>query len=142
MLREVFLFELVYRKERIVTYLYFVLIFLTGFLAVTSPVVRISGMEGEAKANAPYLISWSILSISLLFTMITSAVMGVAIVRDFDFNMEAILYTTSINKKQYLGGRFLGAFLILVLINCAIWLGLMSGFLVGKFLPWAVGVEG
>jgi hypothetical protein len=70
--------------------------------------------------------------------MITSAVMGVAIVRDFDHNMEALLFSTPMKKLHYLLGRFGGSFLVLILIYSGIWLGLMTGFAIGKYMPWEV----
>jgi ABC-2 type transport system permease protein len=135
MFKEFFLFEFRYRKRRPVTYVYFGIIFLLSFLGIASP---IRAAVGQIMANAPYLITvWTIV-LSFVFTMITSAVMGVSIVRDFDHNTESILFSTPIKKIDYLLGRFCGSVLILVLINCAIWMGLMSGFALAKFIPWEV----
>src|SRR5258706_16355220 len=135
MFKEFFLFEFRYRKRRPVTYVYFGIIFLLSFLGVDSP---IRAAVGQIKANAPYLITvWTIV-LSFMFTMITSAVVGVSIVRDFDHNAESILFSTPIKKIDYLLGRFCGSTLILILINCAIWMGLMSGFALAKFIPWEV----
>lgn len=138
MLREVFRFELLYRKGRAANYIYFGIIFLLCFLAVASPVVRIGGAVGQIKANSPYTLSLMTLIMSFALTMITSAIMGVAVLRDFDHNTEAILFSTPLKKFDYLMGRFAGSFLVVVLIYCGIWIGLMLGFAVGKFVPWEV----
>jgi hypothetical protein len=138
MLKEIFRFEWHYRKGRAANYIYFGIIFLLCFLAVASPVVRIGGAMGQIKANAPYVLSMMTLIMSFALTMITSAVMGVAVLRDFDHNTEAILFSTPLKKFDYLMGRFAGSFLVVVLIYCGIWLGFMFGFGVGKVLPWDV----
>jgi hypothetical protein len=138
MLKEVFRFELLYRKGRAANYIYFGIIFLLCFLAVASPVVRIGGAVGQIKANAPYVLSIMTLIMSFALTMITSAIMGVAVLRDFDHNTEAILFSTPLKKFDYLMGRFAGSFFVVVLVYCGIWLGFMGGFAVGKYLPWDV----
>ncbi len=138
MFKEIFRFELNYRKKRAANYIYFGIIFLLCFGAVASPIVRIGGAIGQIKANAPYVITMMTLIMSFALTMITSAVMGVAIVRDFDHNTEAILFSTPMKKIDYLMGRFWGSFLVLLLIYCGIWLGFMTGFSVGKIVPWEV----
>ena len=136
MFKGIFNFELEYRRNRSVTYIYFALTFIVSFLLIASPART---AVGQMKANAPYIISLWTLVISFVFTMVTSAVMGVAIVRDFDYNTEAILFSNAIKKRDYLLGRFCGSFVVLVLINCGIWLGLMAAFAIGKIVPWDVG---
>ena len=138
MFKEIFRFELHYRKARAANYIYFGIIFLLCFLAIASPIVQIGGAVGQIKANSPYVLSVMTLIMSFALTMITSAIMGVAILRDFDHNTEAILFSTPMKKFDYLMGRFAGSFLVLVLIYCGIWLGFMGGFAIGKILPWEV----
>jgi len=99
---EIFTFELNYRRVRPVTYIYFALILLLSFFTVTSPGLKLSGSIGHVNANAPYVIAYLIMAFSLFFTMITSSVMGVAVVRDFENNTEAIMFSTPITKGQYL----------------------------------------
>src|SRR5689334_1126981 len=135
MFREVFFFELMYRRRRAVTYVYFGIVFFVCFLTAASP-TRPS--TGATAANAPYLLANVTAVISLALTLITSAIMGVSIIRDFENNTEALMFTTSLKKFDYLAGRFAGSWVTLVLISCAGWLGLMIGFSVGKFLPWGI----
>jgi ABC-2 type transport system permease protein len=138
LLTEVFRFELHYRKNRAANYIYFGIIFLLCFLSVASPVVSIGGAVGQIKANSPYVLTMMTLIMSFALTMITSAIMGVAVLRDFDHNTEAILFSTPLKKMDYLLGRFGGSFIVLILIYCGIWMGFMLGFTVGKFVPWEV----
>jgi hypothetical protein len=135
MFKEILLFEFRYRGRRPVTYVYFGIIFLVSFLVIAGPTRT---AVGQIKANAPYLITaWTIV-LSFLFSMITSAVVGVSIVRDFDHNSGPMLFSTPVKKIDYLLGRFCGSVIILILINCAIWMGLMSGFALAKLIPWEV----
>jgi ABC-2 type transport system permease protein len=138
MFKEIFLFELFYRKSRSVTYIYFGITFLLCFLGVASSIIKLGGAVGMIKANAPYVIYRMTLVSSFVLSIITSAIMGVAIVRDFDHNMDGILFSAPIKKSGYLMGRFLGSFVTLLVINLAIPLGFIIGFLVGKYFPWEV----
>src|SRR5882757_6032090 len=131
---EIFLFELNYRRVRPVTYIYFILILVLSFFTVTSPSLKLS--IGHVNANAPYVIAYFMMAFSLFFTMITSSVMGVAIVRDFENNTEAIMFSTPMTKGQYLFGRFAGSLLVLVLMNLGAVIGTVLGFAFGKYLPW------
>ncbi len=131
----IFIFEINYRKNRPATYIYFAIILLSCFLTIASPAQR---AFGSISPNAPYLITFWTLTMSFVFIMITSAIMGVSVIRDFDHNMEEILFSHPIKKDQYLLGRFLGSFLILVLVNCGVWMGLMAGVYLAEFVPWHV----
>jgi len=136
MLKEIFLFELSYRKNRAANYIYFAIIFIMAFFLVASPVLTGLGAVGQVKPNSPYVITQLTMSLTYLLTMIVSAIMGVAIVRDFDHNTEAILFSTPMKKMDYLLGRFGGSFVVLILIFCGIWMGAMCGYYVGKIVPW------
>jgi ABC-2 type transport system permease protein len=136
MFAQTFLFELKYRKSRSITYIYFFLIVVLCFFVVTSPTAKLVGAVGQVKVNSPYVISALTIIISFVTTIITSAVMGVVIVRDFDHKMEPILFTTRVQKFDYLFGRFAGSFVVLLLIHCAVCVGLMIAFSLGQFVPW------
>jgi hypothetical protein len=135
MFRELFLFELYYRKQRATTYIYFALIFLVAFLFVTSPTLAVgAGRSG----NASFIITVITILCSVFLSIITAGVMGVAVVRDFDYDMSSILFTTPINKTAYLFGRLFGSMAVTVLLHLAIIPGMMLAYLVGPYLPWEV----
>ncbi len=56
MLKEIFLFELKYRKVRAANYIYFGVIFVLSFMVVASPLVSVGGAVGQIKPNAPFVI--------------------------------------------------------------------------------------
>ncbi|MFT5892172.1 MAG: ABC-2 type transport system permease protein [Dokdonia sp.] len=129
MLLEIFKFELSYRAKRADTYIYFVVLFLFSILAID---FLYEGQLDPLKRNAPLVIARTMGIISALFMMITSMIMGVAILRDFDHGMESLMFINPLKKHHYLGGRFLGSFVVLLLIFCAVPLGMM----IGDFMPW------
>jgi ABC-type transport system involved in multi-copper enzyme maturation permease subunit len=137
MLKEILRFELNYRKKRPATYLYFGIIFLLCFFAVTSKYVIIGGVAGgQIKENSPYNLAFMTVIMTFALTFITSAIMGVPVLRDFDHKTDSLMFTTPVSKFAYLFGRFFGSFLITVLVFSAVWVAFMLGFGVGKYLPW------
>ncbi len=128
----IFLFELQYRKERPVTYIYFGILFLVGFFTMSSDVVSIGGGTGLVKENAPTTIATMMVILSGFMMMITSAIMGVAVLRDFEHNTHSMIFTSPITKFDYLIGRFLGSFVITVFVFS----GMLFGFMLGEFMPW------
>ncbi|MEX2234766.1 MAG: M1 family aminopeptidase [Cyclobacteriaceae bacterium] len=132
MFREIFQFELKYRSKRAATFVYFGIIFLISFLAVTTDGVKTGGAMGQIKQNAPYVLTMLSVVYSVFLCLVSSAIMGVAVLRDFEHNMEAILFSTPINKLSYLMGRFWGSFVVLVFIGSGTWLA----FLLGDLMWW------
>jgi ABC-2 type transport system permease protein len=129
---QIFKFELQYRKKRPATYIYFGILMLMCFLAVSTDVVTMGGAVGQIKENSPYLLTNMLLIISAFFTMITSAVMGVAVVRDFEHKTESLMFSTPIKKRDYLLGRFLGSFVTVAFVFS----GSILGFMLGDVMPW------
>lgn len=138
MLAEVFLFELKYRLARPATYVYFLLIFVLSFLVVTSPTLSVTGAGGQTAFNAPYVITLITVVLSFAFTIITSAIVSVAIIRDTEHQTEPLLFTTPLTKSAYLLGRFSGSVFLAALLQSATCLGIMAGFWTGHYLPWEV----
>lgn len=131
MFKDIFLFELKYRKARAANYIYFLIMFLLCFLAVTTDVVRIGGAVGQVKENAPVVIAQMIVIMAVFMSLIASAIMGVAVLRDFEHNTEAILFSTPIKKFSYLMGRYWGSFVVLLLVAAS----LPIAFMVGDLWP-------
>ncbi|MFK7978708.1 MAG: M1 family aminopeptidase [Saprospiraceae bacterium] len=131
---EIFKFELKYRAKRWDTYLYFFALFGYALIAVDF----LFGQDlGAVKLNAPYLIALTMGIVSALFMMMVSMIMGVAALRDFDHNMESLMFINPIKKSDYLIGRFLGSFLVLLFIFSGLFLGLIAA----DFMPWRTAEE-
>jgi len=127
MFKDIFLFELKYRKARAANYIYFGIMFMLCILAVTTDVVQIGGAVGQVKENAPIVTGQMVVIMGVFMSLISSAIMGVAVLRDFEHNTEAILFSTPIKKFHYLMGRFWGSFVILILVASSIPIAFMIG---------------
>lgn len=132
MFKEIFRFELRYRSKRTATFIYFAIIFLLCFLTVATDGVDTGGAMGQIKQNAPYVLSRLSVVFSVFLCLISSAIMGVGVLRDFEQNTESIFFSTPIRKYPYLAGRFWGSFVVLVFIASGTW----AGFLFGDLMWW------
>jgi ABC-type transport system involved in multi-copper enzyme maturation permease subunit len=129
MLLQIATFEFTNRLRQPVTYLYFLVILLCSLGAVE---FLFEGRLGQVKTNAPYVVATSMGLFSAFFMLIISLVMGEAILRDYRHGMVSLLFTKPLKKRDYLFGRFLGSWLIVVLIFMSIPLGM----LLGESMPW------
>jgi len=133
MFLEVIKFELRYRLNRPATYIYFAIFLILSFLSVSWDGINIGGDTGKIKQNASIVLFGIAGTLSILPGLFfASAVMGVAILRDFEHKMESLIFTTNIDKFSYLGGRFIGSFIILLLIST----GFIIGTSIGCQMPW------
>jgi ABC-type transport system involved in multi-copper enzyme maturation permease subunit len=129
MLLKIAKFEFQNRLRQPVTYLYFMVLLLCSLVAVE---FIFEGRLGQVKTNAPYVVATSMGIFSAFFMLIISLVMGEAILRDYRHGMVSLLFTKPLKKRDYLFGRFLGSWLIVVLIFISMPLGMM----LGESMPW------
>lgn len=141
---EIIRFELQYRGKRPANYIYFLILFIMAFLFAKQGVKGATELSVQVKENAPLIIHELTAFLNLPLLLITSAVMGMAVIRDFDYKMEQLVFTNPISKGQYLAGRFIGSFIVMVTLSFAIPLGSMAGELLSAkpaselllFTPW------
>jgi ABC-2 type transport system permease protein len=138
MLTSIFLFEFQQRLRRVSTYVYFVVFFALGLLftlmsggAFASATVDF-GTGGKILINSPYALNSIITYICFFGIVITAAIAGQATFQDIDNKTTDFFYTAPISKFDYLGGRFLGAFAVQVVIFTSVGLGTWIGMLT----PW------
>jgi ABC-2 type transport system permease protein len=132
---EIFKFELKYRLRRPETYLFFFFLLVFSVFGVD---FILQGVEiGLVKKNAPLVIGKTMGAITGIFMILASMIMGMPMIRDDQYQITPLIYTTPIKKSDLLIGRFLGSFLILIIIFCGIPLGMMMG----EFLPWHLDTE-
>ena len=128
----IFRFEFRYRRNRPATYIFFALLLGVSFAFVTTDLVKIRS-GGAIKDNATMTIAFvSLILFLAMGVLISSAIMGVAVVRDFEHRTDALFFTKPIRRWEYLTGRYLGSMLVLLLTLSAIPLGLM----LGEAAPW------
>lgn len=132
MFKEIFSFEFKSHLKRPMIYIFTLVNFTLAFMATISDKVRIGGANDAVFSNSPYVI----LSTSLLMTLIgiftTTAFINTATLRDFENKFDGLIFTTSISKFGYLGGRFLAAFLVALMP----FLGLLAGIAFASISPW------
>ncbi len=130
---QIFKFELEYRKKRPATYIYFGILLIMAAVTMSTDVIQIGGASGLVKENSPATVATMMGILTAAMAMITSAVMGVSILRDFEHGTESMMFTTPITKLDYLLGRFLGSYLVVVLIFMGVPFGFMIGDIIQQF---------
>ncbi len=135
MLVPIFLFDLQQRLRRISTYVYFVVFFALACLfsmasggAIPGSVIDF-GTGGKILINSPYALNAIISYICFFGIVITAAIAGQATYQDIDNSSTPFFYTAPISKLDYLGGRFLAAFALQVLIFSSVGVGAWVGTL-------------
>ena len=90
------------------------------------------GTGGKILINSPYALNGIITYICFFGIVITAAIAGQATYQDIDNNSAVFFYTAPISKLDYLGGRFLGAIAVQVVIFASVGLGAW----IGTITPW------
>jgi ABC-2 type transport system permease protein len=126
----IFKFEIQYRIKRPDTYVFFLFLFLFSFVGVD---FIFQGADfGVMKKNSPFVIAKTMGAITGIFMILASMIMGVSVLRDFEYEIESLIFSTTIKKKDYLLGRFLGAFTVLLFVFS----GVIFGMMLGELMPW------
>ncbi|GGC91559.1 ABC transporter permease/M1 family aminopeptidase [Undibacterium terreum] len=124
-------FELRQRFTSISTYVYFLMFFALAMLWMAAAGGAFSGavvsFGGKVSINAPVSVSQTITFLGYMGIVIVAAMMGRGVQQDAEHNIWHFFYTAPLKKYQYLGGRFLGAYLTLLAIFSSIGLGAWLG---------------
>jgi ABC-2 type transport system permease protein len=130
---QIFTFEIKYRLKRPATYIYFV----TGFLLVS--LFYFTGSTSASEKvyhNSPIVIAQWTASFSMIMMLVCSAVMGVPLYRDIDYNTKNYYLSYPITENGYFWGRYLGSFIFVVLISTSMIFGAWFGSIIGPFFGW------
>lgn len=125
-------FELRYHLRQPLFYILTALFFLLTFSAVTSDAVVIGGAVGNVNRNAPFVIMQFLLVMSVFGVLTTTAFVANAVHRDFELGTDALFFSSPIRTWQYLTGRFLGSFVVGVMV----YLGVVLAIMLGSLMPW------
>ncbi len=128
----IFKFELRYWLRQPMVYVFFLLVGVMLFFAVSSENVTIGSPIGNVHRNAPFVVQnfYSVMSL-LTMLMVAAFVQGAAL-RDFAYNTHQIVFSTPLKKYAYLMGRFWGAVVVALIPT----LGVSLGILIGALMPW------
>ncbi|GAO41921.1 ABC transporter permease/M1 family aminopeptidase [Flavihumibacter petaseus] len=128
--REIFRFEFRYQVARWHTWLYPLVISFLVFL-LTRENFLADALYDDFYVNAPFVISFVSVFGTLVWILAAGVVAGEATGRDIQSGIHPLLFTTPISKQQYLGGRFLAA----LCINLIILLAVPAGILIAVYAP-------
>lgn len=104
-------------------YIFFFIMALLVFGAVSSDNVIIGGTVGNVHKNAPHILTNYTFILSLLGLLIAAAFFNNAALRDHEFDFHQILFSTPLSKASYFLGRFFGAFVLSTVPITGIYLG-------------------
>ena len=135
MLATIAAFEIRFHLTRPITWLYVVLFVAEGFLFMgTDMEVVAGGGVGAVARNAPFALGAALLTFTAMNQVIVTGLVGTAVLRDFQYRTHELLFTSPITKLDYLGGRFVGAFVVMALVH----LGMPLGLLLASKIPGVV----
>lgn len=138
--RKIFSFEFAYLIRRLSTRLYLAVLLL--FTLVMK--LLITPGDGVYANNTFHITAITVIG-GLIWLIMGASIAGEAAARDVKMRMHPIIFTTPVNKLDYLGGRLCAAFAVNALLLLSLPLGvLLSFYLPGleqekllPFRPWA-----
>jgi ABC-2 type transport system permease protein len=137
-------FEFKTRLARISTWVYFAIFAALAMTWVAAAGGAITGAvvsfgSGKVWVDSPYAIAQTFAFLGMVSLTVIAAVMGRAVQQDFEYRTESFFFTAPIRKLDYLGGRFVGAVAVLVVILSSIPIGSALGLLLPGIDPDRVG---
>lgn len=125
-------FELKYHLKGFLFYILLAVFFLITFGAATSDGVTIGGAIGNVHRNSPFVIMQFMVVMSVFGVLTTTAFVANSVHRDFELGTDSLFFSSPVKKWQYLAGRFIGSFIVAVLV----FLGVAAAVMVGSMMPW------
>ncbi len=132
MFRGILGFELRYQLRQPTFWVIAALFFFLTFLATASENVQVGGNTRNLDINANFVIMQTMLIMTMFGVFVSTAFCANAVLRDADHRMDELVFSTRVNRFDYVIGRFTGAFIVvmLVMVICA------SGIFFGSLMPW------
>ncbi len=121
-------FEFRTRLKLLSTWVYFAVFFALAMLWIAAAGglfkdASISFGSGKVFVNSPFGLAITTSVLGLLGTTVMAAIMGRAVQQDFEYRTQTFFFTAPIVKAQYLGGRFIGALGVVIVVFSSIALG-------------------
>jgi ABC-2 type transport system permease protein len=135
---KIFRFEFAYQLRRVSTWLYFALLTVIAFLFITGNYID-DARAGDFFVNAPVIIANVSVFGSLIWLLVAASIAGDAAARDVETRMYSLTYTAPVSKAEYLGGRFLAAFVLNALILLALPAGILLALRFSEIEPEILG---
>jgi len=122
--QRIFALEFGYQIRRASTWLYFGVTLTLAFLWIIGNYIH-DARDGYFFVNAPIVIAGVAVLCSTTWLLIGASVAGDAAARDVHTRMFSLTYTSPASKAEYLGGRFLAALALNVLVLLSIPAGIL-----------------
>ncbi|HET9339870.1 MAG TPA: M1 family aminopeptidase [Casimicrobiaceae bacterium] len=137
-------FEARTRLRRLSTWVYFAIFVALSMMWVAAAGGAIEGAivsfgSGKVWINSPFAIAQTVAFLGMAALTVIGAVMGRAIQQDAEYRTEAFFHTAPIGRLAYLGGRFAGAAVVLLVILSSIAIGSFAGLAIPGIDPDRVG---
>jgi ABC-type transport system involved in multi-copper enzyme maturation permease subunit len=121
-------FEFRARVKLLSTWVYFIVFFALTMLWMAAAgglfeSANVSFGSGKVAVNSPFALAITTSVLGLLGTVVMAAIMGRAVQQDFEYRTQNFFFTAPIHKAQYLGGRFVGALGVVLVVFTSIALG-------------------
>ncbi|HEY4327332.1 MAG TPA: M1 family aminopeptidase [Mucilaginibacter sp.] len=130
---QIFIFEIKYRLKRPATYIYFLTFFLLSTICFAAGLI---GVSEKIYYNSPFVDAAVFAFFSFFMLLVSSAVMGVPLYRDIDYNTKGYYLTYPITERGYFWGRYFGSFIFVILIATSIIFGVYLGTFLGPIFGW------
>jgi ABC-2 type transport system permease protein len=121
-------FELRSRLKLVSTWVYFLIFFSLALLWIAAAgglfkEANISFGSGKVAVNSPFALAQTVSILGMFGVTVMAAIMGRAVQQDVEYRTQSFFFTAPIGKLDYLGGRFLGALGVLVVVFASLGLG-------------------
>jgi len=121
-------FEFRSRLKLLSTWVYFVVFFALAMLWMAAAgglfkEASVSFGSGKVFVNSPYGLAQTMSFLGMFGAIVMAAIMGRAVQQDFEYRTQTFFFTAPIDKAQYLGGRFIGALGVVLVVFSSIALG-------------------
>ena len=117
-------------------YIFFFLIALMSFGAVSSDNIMIGGPIGNVFRNSPYTLSNYVLILGIFGILFAAAFFNNAALRDHNNQFNEIMFHLPIKKAGYFWGRFIGALILSTIPLLGVFLGAWIGTLIAPAAGW------
>lgn len=135
MFKQLFKFELLTKIKRSSVFVYFIVFFAIAFTVMSLMGSNFRGFSLHLSnsdvlyANSPFVLFLLIAGLSHFGIFVTMAIMGQAVLRDFDNNCYSLYFTYPITKSGYLLSRFAASISLVIIIFSSLALGAFAASL-------------
>ncbi len=131
MLAQIIAFELRYQLRSPLFFAGYALFFLLTFGSVTVDQIQI-GAPGNVNINSPFALLQTVGIMNVFGIFVLTAFVANVVIRDDETGFAPIVRSTRVTKFDYLVGRFLGAWLVALIVMTSVPIAV----LLGSLMPW------